>query len=319
MSVLAIDAATTGVTASVVADDGTVTATAHHDLAPSHPGPGRVEHAPDELWRATLGAVREAVAQVDATTLQGVGLTTQRATVVLWDRETLGSPRPAIAGADRRTTQVCARLSSHRERVTALSGLPLAPGFAGPALRWVAEHEPRTWALVGAGRYAVGTVESYLVARMTRGLEHLTDVANASSTLLLDLAAGDWSDELCAVLDVPRDALPELVASWGTLAHTDPRSFAGLELPLTGLVGEPAALLLAGASTIDHDDGPWSLAPTGTTPATPDAGSWATAALRSPSGETTYAVERPLTAGAAPRPGAAVLGAAVAARRGLAR
>lgn len=331
MSVLAIDVGTTGVTAVVVDDAGTdnltdnltdsrtVVATGHHEVTTHHPAPGRVEQAPDEIWRATLDAVRDAVAQVDVSTLQGVGVTARHGTVVLWDRETLGSPRPVVTGTDRRTDGLCARLGDHADRVAALSGLPLDPRFSGPTLLWLAEHEPRTWDLVAAGRYAVGTVESYLVARMTRGLEHVTDVAGASSTQLLDLAVGGWSDELCGLFGVLSDALPELVPTWGPLAVTDPRTFAGLALPLTGMVGEPAALLLAGATSLDHEDERWALALTGATPAPADAGCWSTAAWRTPAGETTYAVARPLAVDPpATRPAAAALGAAVAASRGLA-
>ena len=111
---------------------------------------------------------------------------------MLWDRETLGSPRRAIVWQDRRTADICTRLrdAGHEERVSELTGLRLDPYFSGTKLMWLAEHEPHTWALVESGRYAVGTVDSYLIARMTRGTWHVTDVSNASRTLLFDLEAG---------------------------------------------------------------------------------------------------------------------------------
>ena len=114
---------------------------------------------------------------------------------MLWDRETLGSPRRAIVWQDRRTADICTRLrdAGHEDRITELTGLRLDPYFSATKLMWLAEHEPHTWALVESGRYAVGTVDSYLIARMTRGTWHVTDVSNACRTLLFDLSTGDWS------------------------------------------------------------------------------------------------------------------------------
>ena len=226
MSVLAIDAGTTGVTAVVVSPRGRIVATASQEFAQHFPRPGWVEHAPEEIWQATLEATREVLRKVDASELTAIGITNQRETVVLWDRETLGSPRRAIVWQDRRTAEICERLRAdgHEDRVAELTGLRLDPYFSGTKLMWLAEHEPHTWALVESGRYAVGTVDSYLIARMTRGTWHVTDVSNASRTLLFDLASGDWSDELCGLFGVPRDALPDLVPNWGEVAPSDPRS-----------------------------------------------------------------------------------------------
>ena len=209
MSVLAIDAGTTGVTAVVVSPDGRIVATGNEEFRQHFPHPGWVEHAPEEIWQATIEATRKVLREVDASELTAVGITNQRETVVLWDRETLGSPRRAIVWQDRRTADICRRMrdEGHEDRVTELTGLRLDPYFSGTKLRWLAEEEPHTWAHVESGRCAVGTVDSYLIARMTRGLHHVTDVSNACRTLLFDLAAGDWSDELCdAVRRPPRRA-----------------------------------------------------------------------------------------------------------------
>ncbi|ANH39106.1 Glycerol kinase [Nocardioides dokdonensis FR1436] len=297
--VLGIDAGSTGVTAVVVDVDGSIRSHARRDLAQHHPEPGCVEHAPEEIWQATLEAVRQVLARTDAAGLTGIGITDQRDTLLLWDRETLGAPRRAIGGQDRRTTQVCARLRAegHEARVRALTGLPLDPRFAATRLTWLAEHEPRTWGLVEADRYAVGSAGSYLVARMTRGVEHVTDVSNASRTLLLDLTTGDWSDELCALFGVPRDALPEIVPSWGEVATTDPRSFLGLSLPVTGLAGHgPAALV--GRACFDAGDTQCTYAAastivthTGAEPVRSDGGLLTTAAWRSPAGRDAFALE----------------------------
>src|SRR5207247_7214145 len=127
-----------------------------------------------------------------------------RETVVLWDRETLGAPRRAIVWQDRRTASLCAdlRADGHEPRVTELTGLRLDPYFSATKLTWLATREPHTWAGVTAGRLAVGTVDSYLVARMTRGLHHVTDASNASRTLLYDIRTGAWSEELCELFRV---------------------------------------------------------------------------------------------------------------------
>lgn len=248
MSVLGISAGTDGVTAVVVAADGSITASGHQLVEQHRPHDGWVEQSPDEIWRATVAATRAAVADHSANggpEIRGIGISNQHDTVVLWDRETLGTPRPAISGADRRTAEVCAsmREAGQEGRVREITGRRFHPGLLGPTLSWLAEHEPNTWTLVRSGRYAVGTVDSYLVARLTRGTWHVTDVSNASRSLLLDLGSAEWSAELCTLFEVPLDALPEIVPSWGRVGISDPRSFVGLELPIAGIGGDHAATL----------------------------------------------------------------------------
>ncbi|MDI6908920.1 glycerol kinase GlpK [Nocardioides sp.] len=299
MSVLAIDAGTTGVTAVVVEHDGSIAAKGYEEFAQHFPRPGWVEHSPEEIWQATLQAVRDVLQRYDASRLEAVGITNQRETVLLWDRETLGSPRRAIVWQDRRTADLCTRLrdAGHEERVSELTGLRLDPYFSGTKLMWLAENEPHTWALVESGRYAIGTVDSYLIARMTRGTWHVTDVSNASRTLLLDLETGDWSDELCSLFGVPRDALPELVPNWGEIATTDPKTFLDLTLPISGLAGDQQSALFGqtcfdeGDSKCTYGTGSFILTNTGSTIQRSGAGLLATAAWRSPAGELTYATE----------------------------
>jgi glycerol kinase len=299
VSVLAIDAGTTGVTAVVVGANGEIVAKGYQEFAQHFPQPGWVEHAPEEIWQATLEATRSVLGKVDPSELTSLGITNQRETIVLWDRETLGSPRRAIVWQDRRTADICERLrgEGHEERVAELTGLRLDPYFSGTKLVWLAENEPHTWAHVESGRYAVGTVDSYLIARMTRGLHHVTDVSNASRTLLFDLAEGGWSDELCSLFGVPRDALPEVVASWGEIAQTDPQSFLGLSVPIAGIAGDQQSALFGqtcfdeGDSKCTYGTGSFILTNTGTTLTRSDAGLLSTAAWLSPEGELTYALE----------------------------
>ncbi len=299
MSVLAIDAGTTGVTAVVVTPEGTIAAKGYQEFAQHFPRPGWVEHSPEEIWQATLEATRAALKSYGRDDLAGIGITNQRETVLLWDRETLGSPRRAIVWQDRRTAAICTRMreEGHEDRVAELTGLRLDPYFSGTKLVWLQEEEPNTWALVEDGRYAVGTVDSYLITRMTRGTWHVTDVSNASRTLLYDLEKGDWSDELCSLFGVPRDALPDVVPSWGEIATTDPRSFLGLELPIAGIAGDQQSALFGqtcfdvGDSKCTYGTGSFILTNTGTEVVRSQAGLLSTAAWKSPEGELTYALE----------------------------
>ncbi|WGL53827.1 glycerol kinase [Nocardioides sp. BP30] len=296
-AILAIDAGTTGVTALVVGRDGGILARGYQEFGQHFPRPGWVEHVPEEIWQATLEACREALLGVGRERLAGIGITNQRETVVLWDRETLGSPRRAIVWQDRRTAGLCTEMAAHEDRVSALTGLRLDPYFSATKLAWIREHEPHTWAHVESGRYAVGTVDSYLIARMTRGLHHLTDVSNACRTLLFDLESGDWSDELCALFGVPRDALPELVPNWGELAVSDARSFLDLSLPVAGIAGDQQSALFGqtcfapGEVKCTYGTGSFILTNTGSSVVRSDAGLLSTAAWRSPAGELTYALE----------------------------
>ncbi|CAM3526755.1 glycerol kinase GlpK [Nocardioides dubius] len=299
MSILAIDAGTTGVTALVVTTDGGIAARGYQEFAQHFPQPGWVEHNPEEIWQATLEATRAVLAAYQGPPLTAVGITNQRETIVLWDRETLGSPRRAIVWQDRRSADICTRLkeAGHEKRVRELTGLRLDPYFSATKLMWLAENEPNTWALVHSGRYAVGTVDSYLIARMTRGTWHVTDASNASRTLLFDLTTGDWSPELCDLFGVPREALPDLVPNWGVIAQTDARMFCGLELPIAGLAGDQQAALFGqacfapGEAKCTYGTGSFILTNTGSELVRSDAGLLTTAAWRSPDGELTYALE----------------------------
>ncbi len=303
MSVLSLHVGRAGVTALVVAADGEVAGRGHHDLATTVPGPGLAEQSPDEIWRATLAAGKAALAAYAGTggpAVRALGIANQSDTLLLWDQETLGAPRPAMAPEDRRAAEVCATLreAGHEERVREVTGLRLDPALTGPRLRWLAENEPNTWALVREGRYAVGTVESYLVTRMSRGTWHVTDVANASRSLLLDLGTGRWSGEMCDLFGVPVEALPDVVPSWGGRATTDPRMFLGLELPVSGLAVDRAAALFGragfdvGATCCTTDPDPGVLTLTGPQAVRGDVLA-PTAAWRSPEGVISHALGGP--------------------------
>lgn len=269
-----------------------------NEFAQHFPRPGWVEHAPEEIWQATLESVRSVLEDLDDAPT-AVGITNQRETAVVWDRETLGAPRRAIVWQDRRSAGVCDRLrdAGSEARVTELTGLRLDPYFTATKLTWLAENDRRTWAHVVDGRHAVGTVDSYLVARLSRGLSHVTDATNASRTLLFDIGEGTWSQELCDLFGVPMAALPEVVPSYGQIATTDPTTFLGLELPVTGIAGDQQAALFGqtcfdpGESKCTYGTGTFILTNTGQELVRSDAGLLTTVAWQAPDGTLTYALE----------------------------
>ncbi len=296
-AVLAIDAGTTGVTALVVSEKGEIIARGYREFAQHFPEPGWVEHEPADIWNAVLAAVGDALG-TSPTRPVAVGVTDQRETAVLWDRHTLRSPRRAIVWQDRRTTQICTDLreQGHEPRVRELTGLRLDPYFTATKLTWLRDREPSTWQGVLDGALAVGTVDSYVVARLTGGATHVTDPSNASRTLLYDLREGAWSDELCDLFGVPMSALPEVRASSGDFGRTDPGSFLGLDLPITGIAGDQQAALFGqacfttGSSKCTYGTGSFVLVNTGDWPVTSEAGLLTTVAWDIGHG-TVYALE----------------------------
>jgi glycerol kinase len=305
MSVLAIDAGTTGVTALVILPDGAVAARGYAEFAQHFPQPGWVEHVPEEIWQATLAACRQALGAAGAGQPGGtapvtcLGITNQRETAVIWDRADLTAPRPAIVWQDRRTARICdaLRAAGHEARITELTGLRLDPYFTATKITWLAEEEPGVWAGLADGSLAAGTVDSYLIARLTGGRRHVSDASNASRTLLFDIGAGRWSPELCELLRVPERALPEVVPSTGVIGRTDPAVFGGLDLPIAGIAGDQQAALFGqacfapGDSKCTYGTGSFVLANTGSSAVRTADGLVPTVAWMDGSGALTYALE----------------------------
>jgi glycerol kinase len=301
MSILALDAGTTGVTALLVSADLTVVARGYSEFPQHFPADGWVEHDPNEIWAATLAATRALLETEQARTdpPTALGITNQRETICFWDRETMGAPRRAIVWQDRRTAGICATLreAGHEPMVELRTGLRLDPYFSATKLTWVRDQDPQTWARVTRGEVAVGTVDSYLVARLTRGLHHVTDPSNASRTLLYDLHTGDWALELLGLFGVPREALPQVVPSYGVLGHTDPTCFLGLELPITAILGDQQAALFGqgcftpGSSKCTYGTGSFVLVNTGEQIVASHSGLLTTVAWQHPDGRREFALE----------------------------
>ncbi|HUA42867.1 MAG TPA: glycerol kinase GlpK [Streptosporangiaceae bacterium] len=299
MTVLAIDAGTTGVTALIVTEEGTLAGRGYQEFRQYFPQPGWVEHLPEGIWQATLTACAQALDSAGSPPVACVGITNQRETAVIWDRTTLAAPRRAIVWQDRRTAAICDRLrqSGAEPRVAAVTGLRIDPYFTATKLTWLAENEPETWAGVQDGTLAVGTVDSYLVAQLTGGRRHVADASNASRTLLFDISAGQWSAEMCSLFGVPPHALPEVVPSTAMIGHTDPAAFLGLAVPIAGIAGDQQAALFGqacftpGAAKCTYGTGSFVLVNTGSQIVRSDAGLLSTVAWLSSSGELTYALE----------------------------
>jgi glycerol kinase len=280
MTVLAIDAGTTGVTALLVTADGRIASRGYEEFAQHFPQPGWVEHEPEQIWQATLAACRQALAGDGVEPPTAIGITNQRETAVLWDKRTLAAPRRAIVWQDRRTASICDELrdAGHEPRVAELTGLRLDPYFTGTKLTWLARNDTEPWQRVQSGDVVVGTVDSYLVARLTAGRVHATDPSNASRTLLFDIDSGAWSDELGDILRVPTTALPEVRPSSGDFGRSDPDAFLGLDLPIAGVAGDQQAALFGqvcfetGTSKCTYGTGSFVLVNTGEELVRSDAG-----------------------------------------------
>lgn len=298
MAVLAIDAGTTGVTALIVDTHGVIRSRGYSEFPQHFPQPGWVEHSPDEIWGATLTAVRDALSATDEVPT-ALGITNQRETVVLWDRHTLQAPRRAIVWQDRRSAGIVHELRARamERNIRNITGLGLDPYFSSTKLLWLSRNEPDLWDRVHSGKFAVGTVDSYLIARLTAGAVHVTDATNASRTQLLDLRTASWDDDLLDLFDVPRSALPDVVPSFGEVGTTDPDSFLGLRIPIAGIAGDQQAALFGqtafspGDTKCTYGTGAFILMNTGTRLTTSQHGLLTTIGLQDADGRLTYALE----------------------------
>ncbi len=239
--VIAIDQGTTGTTVLVLDDKLAVRGRGYKEFRQIYPQPGWVEHDPEDIWGSVTAALAQAMNGIDASSIAAIGITNQRETAVLWDKKTGRAPHNAIVWQDRRTADRCAELKAagKEARVRQLTGLTLDPYFSGTKVHWMLSH--------GAKADAFGTVDCYLLWRLTGGAVHATDVTNASRTLLLDLHTLQWSDELCDLIGVPRALLPSVVPSSGVCGTT--KGVPGLPdgIPIAGLAGDQQSALFGQA------------------------------------------------------------------------
>lgn len=246
MTILVIDEGTTSTRAMLFATDGKTLGSAQEPLTQHYPAPGLVEHDAAEIWTKTLACARAMVAKAGgADQIAAIGITNQRETIVFWDRRTGEPLAPAIVWQDRRTAEDCATLKAagHEGALQAKTGLLLDPYFSGSKIGWALKNWPQ---LKDAGdNLAVGTVESYLIYRLTGGA-HVSDATNASRTALMAIGSSGWDDGLLSLFDVPRAILPEIVDCAGDIGTTLPELFGG-PIKITGMAGDQQAATIGQA------------------------------------------------------------------------
>lgn len=244
--ILAIDQGTTSSRALIVDASGEVVGTGQQPIDQIYPQPGWVEHDPVQIWTTTLESIGIALAQAGLaiSEVAAIGLTNQRETVVVWDRDTGEPLHNAIVWQDRRTAPICERLraAGHEQAVANATGLKLDPYFSGTKLSWLFETYPELAKEARAGKLAAGTVDSWLIWKLTGGRRHVTDFTNASRTLLFNINRGRWDDNLCDLLDVPRAVLPQAQPSRSLFGATD-EAVMGVKLPICGVAGDQQSAL----------------------------------------------------------------------------
>jgi glycerol kinase len=268
--ILVIDEGTTSTRAVLFTADGTAIDSCQRPITQHYPQPGLVEHDAQEIWNLTLACAQAMVAKAGgADRIASIGITNQRETVVFWDKRTGEPLAPAIVWQDRRTADICAAMKAQGEEpvVQAKTGLLLDPYFSGSKIGWALENWPQ---LKDAGAHlAVGTVESYLVYRLTGG-SHITDASNAARTALMAIGSGGWDDGLMDLFGVPRDILPEITDCAGDLGTTLPEHFGGA-IRISGLAGDQQAATIGqgcfavGQTKATFGTGAFVLTQTGTT------------------------------------------------------
>jgi len=272
---LALDQGTTGSAALVVDDEGRVRSSADREIAQHYPASGHVEHDAEEIFETTVAVGREALgaAHVTARDIAAIGITNQRETTVVWERATGRPIHRAVVWQSRASAAICERLraAGWDAKVRERTGLVIDAYFSGPKIRWILDQVPGAQARAAAGELLCGTIESWLIWKLSGGAVHVTDVSNASRTMVFDIHRAAWDDELLAALEIPPALLPSPVPCSGVVAEADAAHF-GAAIPISGLAGDQQAALFgqtcfaAGEAKNTYGTGCFLLANTGTRP-----------------------------------------------------
>lgn len=297
---MAIDQGTTGSTVVILSEDARILGRGSHEFEQHFPKPGWVEHDLNQIWKSVVAAIGDALeaASVSPNDCLGIGITNQRETTVLWDRKTGEPIHRAIVWQDRRTADRCDELTKagHEELFRSRTGLVIDPYFSGTKVEWILNHVDGSRARAAAGDIAFGTIDSWLVNRLTDGQVHVTDATNASRTLLYDIARGQWDEQLADALNVPLQVVPEVRSSSEVYGKTT--SVPGLPdgIPIAGMAGDQQAALFGqtcfelGDSKCTYGTGAFLLMNIGETLAHSEHGLVTTIAWRLGE-QTTYALE----------------------------
>ncbi|HYZ16714.1 MAG TPA: glycerol kinase GlpK [Candidatus Acidoferrum sp.] len=298
--ILALDQGTTSSRAIVFDRDGAIVAFDQREFPQRFPQPGWVEHDPEAIWESqyatAVGALRNA--RVTAADVAAIGMTNQRETTILWDRATGKPVANAIVWQDRRTAALCEELKADgfEQLVTETTGLLIDPYFSATKIRWLLDHVEGLRARAEAGEIAFGTVDSWLIWKLTAGKRHVTDVTNASRTLLFDIHALRWSDELLAALDIPASILPEVLPSCADFGTAEAELFGG-PIAIAGVAGDQQAALVGqvgfeeGLAKSTYGTGSFVVLNTGSRVVQSNGGLLSTIAFGFEPGKVTYALE----------------------------
>ncbi len=297
--ILAIDQGTTSSRAILFDADLKITGVAQEEFKQHYPASGWVEHDPADLWHTVRDTCRAVLGQAGlaAGDVTAIGITNQRETTLIWDRATGQPIHNAIVWQDRRTSEMCQRLKAdgHEAAVTRATGLLLDPYFSGTKVAWLLDNVDGARARAEAGELAFGTVDSWLIWQLTGGAVHVTDATNAARTMLYDIRQGDWSDEMCQMLGVPRALLPEVQDCAADFGQTDPAIF-GAAIPILGVAGDQQAATIGqacfqpGMMKSTYGTGCFALLNTGSEPVTSQNRLLTTIAYQQ-DGRPTYALE----------------------------
>lgn len=243
-TLLALDQGTTSSRAIVYNETLRPLASAQKEFTQYFPQPGWVEHDAAEIWQSVLTTARQALEEAGTPGPVALGITNQRETIVLWDRHTGEPVAPAIVWQDRRTSEYMSALREGGKEpfIQQKAGLLLDPYFSASKLHWLLRQVPQARARAQAGELAAGTIDSWLIFKLTGGREHVTDVTNASRTMLMNLHTGDWDEDLLALFDIPRAVLPRIAPTSGHFGDTDPAHF-GTAIPICSAVGDQQSAL----------------------------------------------------------------------------
>lgn len=244
--VLAFDQGTTSSRAILFDQEGSILGVAQREFTQHYPQPGWVEHDPDEIWKSQLGVAREVIetSGLSPKDIAAIGITNQRETTVIWDRESGQPIHPAIVWQDRRTASYCDRLveAGHADLIQSRTGLVIDAYFCASKIHWMLENVPGARARAERGELAFGTIDSWLFWKLTGGKVHATDVTNASRTMLLNIETCEWDDELLGIFEVPRGLLPQVLPSSHLYGESDPEHFGG-PIRIGGAAGDQQSAL----------------------------------------------------------------------------
>ncbi|MDT5060084.1 MAG: glycerol kinase [Acidobacteriota bacterium] len=249
--ILAIDQGTTGTKVIIFDREGHVRSRAYSEFTQHYPKPGRVEHDADEIWNVTIGLVAEALSKAGASAseIKAIGITNQRETALMWDRRSAQPVGRAIVWQDRRTATICDELKARglEDTFKRKTGLVVDAYFSGTKVKWLLDNTDGLRARALKGEIAFGTIDSWLVWKLTGGRSHITDYSNASRTLIYNIKDLAWDKDLLEILDIPEAILPSVKPSSHVYGYTDPNVFFGQSIPIAGIAGDQQAALFGQA------------------------------------------------------------------------